>query len=103
VQRRTIQSLEGRVPAAQQLAKRSSVEPLQQHGDGAVEFVQGEELTVAQGREDPALDHLHVDFGLGFVARFTGPSWQHRHYRSTVHLAVSMPSRRSCFQTFTAP
>lgn len=32
---------------------------------------------MAQGGEDPALDHLHA--GLGLVARLTGPCWYHRH------------------------
>ncbi|MCY1369081.1 hypothetical protein D9M69_561000 [compost metagenome] len=74
-----IQGLEGRVPGARQLAKRSAVEPLQQHGDGAVEFIQGKELAVAQGGEDPALDHLHADLGLGLVAWFAGSRRHHRH------------------------
>tara|TARA_R110002072_G_C7957274_1_gene533619 strand:- start:80 stop:469 length:390 start_codon:yes stop_codon:yes gene_type:complete len=82
-QRWTIQGFEGRVPGARQLAKRASVEPVQQRRDGCVEFVQGEELAVAQGGEDPALDHLHANFGLGLVARLTRPR---RHYRHAIVL-----------------
>ncbi|MNQ75957.1 hypothetical protein D3C85_907730 [compost metagenome] len=78
-QGRPIQGVEGRLPRARQLLERSGVEPLEQHGDGAVELVQREELAIPQGGEDPALDHLHADLSLGLVARFTGPRRHHRH------------------------
>jgi len=88
-QRRTIQSFEGRLPGARQLAKRSSVEPLQQPGDSAVEFIQGEELAVPQRGEDPAFNHLHADFGLGLVARFACPRRHHRHAIVLGQIAVA--------------
>ncbi|VKE35557.1 Uncharacterised protein [Streptococcus pneumoniae] len=88
-QRRTIQAVEGRLPGARQLLERALVEPLQQPGDGRVEFIQGEELPIPQCGEDPTLDHLHADFGLGLVARFACPRRHHRHAIVLGQIAVA--------------
>jgi hypothetical protein len=42
--------------AARQLLKRTLVEPLQQGGDGVVDFFHTGELMLAQACQDPALD-----------------------------------------------
>lgn len=47
------------------------VKTSEQHADGRIEFAQQEQLAVAQGREDPALGHLHTNLDLDFVLGFT--------------------------------
>jgi len=53
------------------------IETIQQHADLRIKFAQGEKLAVAQHREDPAFDHLHADFDLGFISGLTRASRQH--------------------------
>ena len=53
---------------ARQLLEWSLVQVHQQGGDGPVELGQTEEGLVAQAGQNPALDHLHGDLHLGFVA-----------------------------------
>lgn len=67
MQYRAIQGLESRMPGSWQLAKWSPIELLKLRRDGAVKFVQGEELAVAQGSEYPVLNHLNTDLCYGLV------------------------------------
>ena len=63
----TVELFEQRAPRAGELAERAVVEPFEQRGDGCVEFGEREERAVAKCGEDPSLDHLHADLGLGLV------------------------------------
>ncbi|MNN07898.1 hypothetical protein D3C81_1207340 [compost metagenome] len=65
------------------------VKTFEQHADCRVEFAEREELAVAQGREDPALDHLHADFDLGFVPRLARSGRQHGHAVMLGQVAVT--------------
>ena len=67
LQRRPIQLREQRGAAALAFAEWPLVEPHQQLGNGLVDFREGEELALAQGRDDPALDYLNADLRLGLV------------------------------------
>src|SRR5450830_1973579 len=83
LQRGLVEGFEGRAARARQLLEGLLVDTIEQYADRHVEFAQGEKLAVAQGRQDPALDHLDSDFDLGLVPRFTGASG---HYGDTVVL-----------------
>ena len=63
----TVELLEQCTPRARELAERAVVEPLEERRDGCVELSQREERAVAKRGQDPALDHLHRDLGLGLV------------------------------------
>jgi len=54
-------------PAPGQLAEGAAIELLQQLTDGGVELPQGEVLTVAQHRQDPALDDQYTAFYLSLI------------------------------------
>src|SRR5436190_3722921 len=64
-------------PALADLAHHLGVEIAYALPDGGVEFDEREEPPVAQPRQDEALDDLHGDFHLGFVARFAHARRQH--------------------------
>lgn len=89
VQRGLVERLEGRAARARQLLDGVLVETLQQHPDRGVEFAQREALAVAQRRQDPALDHFHADFDLGFVPRLTRPGRHHGDPVVLGHIAVA--------------
>ena len=59
---------EGAGAVARQLLERALVQVHQQGGNRPVELGQAEEGLVAQPGQNPALDHLHGDLHLGFVA-----------------------------------
>lgn len=65
------------------------IEAIQQQRDGCVEFAQGEELAVAQHRQDPPLDDLYADFNLGFVLGFTRARGQHGYAVMLGEIAVT--------------
>jgi hypothetical protein len=79
LQRRLVQLREQRGAAACAFAERPLVEPHQQLGNGLVDLIEGEELTLAQGRDDPALHDLNAHLRLGFVPGSIGPRRNDRH------------------------
>src|SRR5436309_1923224 len=77
IERRAINSFQQLGPALADLAHHLGVEIAYAFPDGSVEFDQREEAPVAQPRQDEALDDLHGDFHLRFVARFAHARRQH--------------------------
>ncbi|MNL09405.1 hypothetical protein D3C87_1301650 [compost metagenome] len=55
------------------------IEAFEKPANCRVQFSEREELAVTQRRQDPAFDHLHADFDLGFVLGFARASGQHGH------------------------
>jgi hypothetical protein len=78
-QGRSLPGCEQRLPRAGLLLERPLVEPPQQVPNRLVEFGQREALSVAQGRHNPAFDHLDPDFDLRLVAGFLDASREDRH------------------------
>ncbi len=78
-QRRPVELLELRAPRPRELAERPGVEPFEQPGDRRVELGQREERAVAEGGEDPPLDHLNGHLRLRLVPGPPHPRGQHRH------------------------
>src|SRR3954447_2550996 len=64
-----VERFENARPAAVTLAAGPAVEPVEQLSDRLVDFFQGEELAMAQSRDDPALGHLHRAFHDRLVPR----------------------------------
>src|ERR1019366_6439320 len=87
-QRRMIQQFEETAAAAVALAKGTLVEPHEQLPDRLVEFGQGEELTLPQSRQYPALHNLYSGFHFGFVAGLEGSCRQDRDTIMRGHLLV---------------
>ena len=72
LKRRTVE-LEEEISAADpQAAHRPGIEISDELGDRLVQLGEREEPTVAQPRQDPALDHQHADFDFRLVARLGG-------------------------------
>ena len=88
LQRRLVQLREQRGAAACAFAERPLVEPHQQLGNGLVDLIEGEELTLAQGRDDPALHDLNAHLRLGFVPGSIGPRRNDRHAVVLTQVAV---------------
>ena len=88
LQRRLVQLREQRGAAALALAERPLIQPHQQLGDGLVDFLQGEELALAQGGHDPALDYLNAHLRLGLVPGSIRPRRNDRHAVVLAQVAV---------------
>lgn len=70
---RAIERLEKVLTRGAQMTADTGVQASKLFADGGVEFVEAEELPVAQSRDDPALSKKNRPFDLGLVARFVGP------------------------------
>jgi hypothetical protein len=79
---RLIKPLKERPPARPVLPHLSGIERGAELRDPGVEDLQGEKLLVPQPGEDPSLDDLDPDLGLGFVAGSVGAGWER--YRPVV-------------------
>ena len=75
-----------------QLPEGAGIELLEQFADRRVQFRQGEELAVAHGGQDPALNHQHAVLHFGFVAGLAGPGGQDRHAAVGGHVLVGLMS-----------
>jgi len=64
-------------------------QPFQQFADRTVQFLEREELAMAQRGHDPTLGNLNADFDFGFVAGFARPCRQHTDAIVRRHLLVS--------------
>src|SRR5579864_3009135 len=89
LQRRLVQLREQHGTAALAFSKRPLIESRQQLGDGLVDFAQREELALAQGRDNPALDYLNTDLRLGFIPGSIRPRRNNRHAVVLPKVAVS--------------
>jgi len=87
-QRGLVNSHELRRPRAFSFAEWSLVDAVPQFADGLVQLLDGEELPVAQRRDDPTLGQLYARFDLGFVARLIGSCRNHAHAVVHGHLLV---------------
>ena len=73
-----IELLKRLAAVARQLLERLLVQLLEQDTDALVQLGQREEGVVAQADQDPALDDLHADLGLGLILWLVGPRRDHR-------------------------
>ena len=71
--RRLVEPLEQLAPALADVPHDPAVEVLEQLGDRLVELGEGEEFSVPQPCQDPALDHLDGNLDFRFVARLPDP------------------------------
>jgi hypothetical protein len=72
-----VQLFEGLAAVAWQLFEGLVVEFLEQRADTLIQLSQCEEAVVAKTGEDPALDELYPDLGLGLVPGLVGPRRHH--------------------------